>query len=125
MMRIKELSERVGVSTRLLRYYEEQGLLTPRREENGYRCYEEAAVERVRQIRDLLRAGLTTEIIREVLPCLGAAACSQYDDPEFVRRITAERDRLRERVTVLTQNLNALDDYLSAVSRLTPSADAA
>ncbi|MFE3169447.1 MerR family transcriptional regulator [Streptomyces sp. NPDC059224] len=124
-MRIKELSERVGVSTRLLRYYEEQGLITPRREENGYRRYDEAAVERVEQIRGLLGAGLTTEIIREVLPCLGAAACSQYDDPEFVRRIAAERDRLRERVTILTQNINALDNYLSAVSQVAPSADAA
>ncbi|WP_326569909.1 MerR family transcriptional regulator [Actinacidiphila glaucinigra] len=124
-MRIKELSERVGVSTRLLRYYEEQGLITPRREENGYRCYDEAAVERVEQIRGLLGAGLTTEIIREVLPCLGAAACSQYDDPEFVRRIAAERDRLRERVTILMQHVNALDDYLGAVSQVAPSVDAA
>ncbi|QER90496.1 MerR family transcriptional regulator [Streptomyces tendae] len=124
-MRIKELSERVGVSTRLLRYYEEQGLITPRREENGYRRYDEASVERVEQIRGLLGAGLTTEIIREVLPCLGAAACSQYDDPEFVRRIAAERDRLQERVTILTQNINALDNYLSAVSQGAPSADAA
>ncbi|MGW2354026.1 MerR family transcriptional regulator [Actinacidiphila glaucinigra] len=124
-MRIKELSERVGVSTRLLRYYEEQGLISPRREENGYRCYDEAAVERVEQIRGLLGAGLTTEIIREVLPCLGAAACSQYDDSEFVRRIAAERDRLRERVTILMQHVNALDGYLGAVSQVAPSVDAA
>ncbi|WP_392567708.1 MerR family transcriptional regulator [Actinacidiphila glaucinigra] len=56
-MRITELSGRVGVSTRLLRYQEEQGLLAPRREENGYRYHEEAAVERVEQIRGLLGAG--------------------------------------------------------------------
>ena len=36
-MRIRELSERTGVSARLLRYCEEQGLLSPRRQENGYR----------------------------------------------------------------------------------------
>ncbi|MGI5254193.1 MerR family transcriptional regulator [Actinacidiphila glaucinigra] len=124
-MRIKELSEQVGVSTRLLRYYEEQGLLAPLREENGYRSYDEAAVQRVEQIRGLLGAGLTTEIIRDVLPCLAAAACSQYGDPEFVSRITAERDRLRERVTVLTQHLQALDSYLSAVLQAAPSSDAA
>ncbi|WP_438354856.1 MerR family transcriptional regulator [Microbacterium sp. CJ88] len=116
-MKIKELSERVGVSPRLLRYYEDQGLLRPRRAENGYRVYDEALVARVEQIRGLLGAGLTTEIIREVLPCLAAAACSTYDDPGFVRRIADERDRLRERVAVLSQNLRALDDYLDAVEQ--------
>ncbi|MEV5966567.1 MerR family transcriptional regulator [Kribbella sp. NPDC051952] len=117
-MRIKELADRVGVSTRLLRYYEDQGLLSPRRQENGYRVYDEAMVAQVEQIRGLLGAGLTTEIIRAVLPCLAEAACSRYDDPEFVGRIAAERDRLQQRVTLLSQNLRALDNYLNAVTDL-------
>ena len=50
-MRIGELSRRTGTATRLLRYYEEQGLLTPQREENGYREYGEHLVDRVLQIR--------------------------------------------------------------------------
>ncbi|WP_372508680.1 MerR family DNA-binding transcriptional regulator [Amycolatopsis iheyensis] len=33
----------------MLRYYEEQCLIRPRREENGYRSYAEPQVERVRQ----------------------------------------------------------------------------
>ncbi|SDZ32357.1 MerR family transcriptional regulator [Herbiconiux ginsengi] len=124
-MRIKQLSEQVGVSTRLLRYYEEQGLLTPRREENGYRSYDDDAVARVQQIRGLLDVGLTTEIIREVLPCLAEAACSKYDDPEFVARIARERDRLRERVSLLSHNLKALDEYLTSVGGKRPTEAAA
>ncbi|ARQ70063.1 MerR family transcriptional regulator [Streptomyces marincola] len=68
-MLIGELSARTGVSTRLLRYYEEQGLLDAGRAPNGYRAYAEDAVVTVRQIRALLDAGLTTDVIREVLPC--------------------------------------------------------
>ena len=56
-MRIGELAERTGVSTRLLRYYGEQGLLAASRDGNGYRCYDEDAVVRVRQIRRLLARG--------------------------------------------------------------------
>lgn len=115
-MRIKELSERTGVAPRLLRYYEEQGLLQPQREDNGYRVYDESLLRRVQQIRGLLDAGLTTEIIRDVLPCLAQAACSKYDDPVFVQRVAVERDRLKQRVDVMSENLRALDRYLSAVA---------
>jgi MerR family regulatory protein len=37
-LRIGELSRRTGVPTRMLRYYEEQDLLHPERDANGYRC---------------------------------------------------------------------------------------
>jgi hypothetical protein len=48
-MRIGELAERTGVPARLLRYYEEQGLLTPARAANGYRDYGEPLADRVVQ----------------------------------------------------------------------------
>ena len=114
-MRIKELSGRTEVPARLLRYYEEQGLLSPQREENGYRDYEETQVARVLQIRSLLDAGLTTEIIRAVLPCLAEAANSCYPAPDFVARVREERDRMAERHAALSRNLQALDDYLNAL----------
>ncbi|GHH48049.1 MerR family transcriptional regulator [Lentzea cavernae] len=115
-MRIKELSDRTGVSSRLLRYYEEQGLLSPRRQENGYRDYDEPLVARVEQIRSLLDAGMTTEIIRAVLPCLAEAASSRYPAPDFLDRVREERDRMAGRLDDLARNLEAMDAYLDAVA---------
>src|SRR5690348_2448416 len=69
-MRIGELVRRTGVSERLLRYYEEQGLLHPTRRPSGYRVYAEPDVETVRRIRVLLAAGLSTSVIAVVLPCI-------------------------------------------------------
>ena len=46
-MHIGELSVRTGVSRRALRYYEEQGLLLPQRQANGYRSYSDDAPLRV------------------------------------------------------------------------------
>ncbi|MDA3647753.1 MerR family transcriptional regulator [Saccharopolyspora indica] len=69
-MLIGELARISGVDARLLRYYEAQGLLEPRRGANGYREYDENSVVVVRQIRALLEAGLSTEVIRAVLPCV-------------------------------------------------------
>ncbi|GAA5178872.1 hypothetical protein GCM10023322_07070 [Rugosimonospora acidiphila] len=57
-MRIGTLARETGVSERLLRYYEEQGLLRPVRLANGYREYDESDVTTVSHIRALLAAGL-------------------------------------------------------------------
>jgi DNA-binding transcriptional MerR regulator len=69
-MRIGDLAARTGVSDRALRYYEEHGLLSPRRRPSGYRIYTDDDVAAVRRIRTLLGAGLSTAQIREVMPCI-------------------------------------------------------
>ncbi|WP_372446396.1 MerR family transcriptional regulator [Streptomyces chrestomyceticus] len=68
-LRIGELAERTGASARSLRYYEQQGLLRADRDANGYRRYGPDAPETVGQIRELLATGLSTDAIRELLPC--------------------------------------------------------
>ena len=70
---IGELARRTGVSHRLLRYYEEQGLLSARRTAGGHRTYDAGAPETVRRIRALLDAGLPTRLVATVLPCFDDA----------------------------------------------------
>lgn len=119
-MRIGELSERTGTPRRLLRYYEEQGLLLPERHPNGYRAYDERLVDRVMQIRGLLDAGLPTRIIRQILPCLDKPRVIHFSDatPEMIATLEHERDRMTERIQSLVRNRDAIADYLDAV-RLT------
>jgi DNA-binding transcriptional MerR regulator len=118
-MRIGELSRRTGVPARMLRYYEEQDLLHPERAGNGYRCYSVSAVYRVQQIRGLLDAGLTTEIIRKILPFLDKPAqIHLHPDcltPEVAGLLRREAERIQQRIDCLTRNRDALHAYLAAV----------
>lgn len=50
-MNIHEAARQAGTTVRTLRYYEEIGLIEPVREENGYRDFDEAAVQRIKLIR--------------------------------------------------------------------------
>ncbi|MGK3102774.1 MerR family DNA-binding transcriptional regulator [Streptomyces sp. WAC05858] len=50
-MRIGELAKATGATTRALRFYEERGLLSSARAVNGYRVYDERAIQRVANIR--------------------------------------------------------------------------
>lgn len=65
-MRIGELAKMTGMPARMLRYYEEQGLITPRRLDNGYRECDEDLVARVQKIRGLLDSGTPTRIISDI-----------------------------------------------------------
>ena len=67
-MLIGELAHRTGVSQRSLRYYEQQGLLSAERDVHGYRRYGSDSVRTVARIRALLAMGLSTDVIRGVLP---------------------------------------------------------
>ncbi|MFF8835468.1 MerR family transcriptional regulator [Streptomyces sp. NPDC015130] len=116
-MRIGELSERTGTPRRLLRYYEEQGLIVADRLPNGYRVYDESNVDRVVQIRGLLDAGLPTRIIKQILPCLNKPRIIHFPDatPEMLATLEEERDRMTERIRFLTRNRDAVAEYLDAV----------
>jgi DNA-binding transcriptional MerR regulator len=71
-MRIGELAERAGTTTRTLRYYESRGLLPARRAVNGYRTYDEGDLRLVRQIRTLQDFGFGLEETRPFVECLRA-----------------------------------------------------
>ncbi|MFC8431089.1 MerR family transcriptional regulator [Streptomyces sp. NPDC057253] len=118
-MRIGELSRRTGVPTRLLRYYEEQDLLAPERAGNGYRDYGEAAVRDVQQIRGLLDSGLTTEMIRAILPYLSGPEeillPPEHLTAETAALLEAHVDRIQARIDCLARNRDRLSAYLTAV----------
>ncbi|MEV8225880.1 MerR family transcriptional regulator [Streptomyces sp. NPDC079167] len=111
-MRIGELSKATGVSSRSLRYYEEQGLLSGHRLPNGYRDYAEEAVQQVAFIQDLYRAGLSSGIIREILPCAGAQTL-EGDCGELLARVRQVRDELVRQERQLAQRREMLEGYLS------------
>ncbi|ETK35410.1 MerR family transcriptional regulator [Microbispora sp. ATCC PTA-5024] len=94
-MRIGELARRAGVSTRALRYYEQQGLIRARRSANGYREYDEGDVRLVTEIRALMAVGFTLEDARPFVECLRSGHASGGSCPESVavyRRKLAEID---------------------------------
>ncbi|CAM5259565.1 MerR family transcriptional regulator OS=Streptomyces alboniger OX=132473 GN=CP975_32755 PE=4 SV=1 [Streptomyces alboniger] len=113
-MKIGELARRTGVTTRTLRYYEEQDLLHPERAANGYRTYPESAVTRVEQVRDLLAAGLSTRVIRVVVPCFegsGAHLRPQVDE-ELAANLAREVEQMDARINALVRNRDAVCRFL-------------
>lgn len=120
-MRIGELAAVTGVSTRALRHYEAEGLLSSERAPNGYRLYSAEAARRVRNIRELLEIGFTISDVRAFTPYL-----DQDLPPIFGEAGTcATAVRVaRERLGLLRSRIDALSllhDRIAA--RLDPDGD--
>ncbi|MBP2335606.1 DNA-binding transcriptional MerR regulator [Saccharothrix coeruleofusca] len=113
-MRIGELSARTGVSRRLLRYYEEQGLLASTRSPSGQRCYDEEHVQRVGMIRTFLAAGMPSRTIARMVPCMAEP------NADRARLALAAMDRERARLSAAIDDLAAARatlDHLIEVNR--------
>ncbi|MFE0644151.1 MerR family transcriptional regulator [Streptomyces sp. NPDC058877] len=96
-MRIGELAERAGTTTRTLRYYESRGLLTARRTDLGYRTYDEDDLRLLQQIRTLQDFGFALEETRPFVDCLRAGHPAGDSCPASIavyRRKVAELDAL-------------------------------
>ena len=67
-LRIGQLAERLGTTTKTLRFYEKAGLLgAAQRTRSGYRMYPEAAVARARLVLGLRRLGLSIDEVHALL----------------------------------------------------------
>ena len=105
-MKIGELSRRTRVPTRMLRYYQEQGLLSSERLANGYRDYPEGAVDQVELVRGLISSGLPTRLISTMLGMEGvegeelARTCSR----NLAESLADELDTLESKIACLTRS---------------------
>jgi MerR family redox-sensitive transcriptional activator SoxR len=103
VMTIGEVSQRSGVATSALRFYEERSLITSERTSSGHRFFQRAVLRRIAFIVFAQRIGLSLEEIRVELarlPSNSAPAASEWSrlSNEWTSRIDeriAELERLR------------------------------
>ena len=92
---ISQVSKGYGVSPRMLRYYEQTGLIQSlRKDDYAYRVYDETAVNRLRQIIVLRKLRVPVKQIADILNNSGAA----------------------ETVEIFRQNISRLDREITALS---------
>ena len=132
-LRIGEVAERVGVTPRTIRYYEERGLLGSGsdREKGSHRTYAETDVARLQELirlRDLL--GLTLEELVELAEAEEARAALRgrwAEDPsdeerlrivdEAISHVERQLALVRSRQTRLEEFAAELDAKLSRLRR--------
>jgi MerR family redox-sensitive transcriptional activator SoxR len=104
---IGELSERSGVATSAIRYYEGRGLVSSRRTPGNQRRYERAMLRRLAFVRTAQRVGLTLEEVEEALATLPSNRTPTKAD--WTRLSRGWRPRLDEQIARQERLRDTLD----------------
>lgn len=111
-MNIGRASKLSGVSTKMIRYYEQTGLIPKAaRHDSGYRDYDEADVHRLRFIRRARDLGFTVEQIGELLGLWSDRSRASADVKAFaLEHIERLRGKMAE-IEAMVRTLETLADH--------------
>ena len=107
---IGQLSERSGVATSALRYYESRGLISSERTTGNQRRYRQAMLRRVAFIRSAQRVGLTLDEVEEALSTLPEGRTPTKAD--WSRLSHSWRPRIDEQIERLQRLRDKLDSCI-------------
>lgn len=111
-MKIGELSQKTGISTSTIRFYEERGLLMPPvRTASGYRDYPDSAVHRLLVVQRTKKLGFSLDAIRGLFSEEGK--CSRANTLEQVNVRMREVDMMQASLAEQQRELLVLKKMLT------------
>jgi DNA-binding transcriptional MerR regulator len=114
-MKIAEVSERYGLSSDTLRYYERIGLLPHvNRSENGIRDYNELDIRRVDFIKCMRDAGLSLEVLIEYMGLVQQGDATIETRKEI---LVEQRNLVAERLKEMQKTLDLLDHKIEVYEK--------
>ena len=122
-MKIKQAEELVGITSKNMRFYEEQGLISPDRAENGYREYRERDIDALKKIKLLRKFGISVEDIKAVFDGKKSLECCLSNQLEAFEKERENLSHLEELVKVmLISNISIhnldIDHWLEQIEKL-------
>ncbi|WP_218157550.1 MerR family transcriptional regulator [Saccharopolyspora shandongensis] len=110
MRTIGEAAAELGIEAHVLRHWEQAGALTVPRDGNGYRTFDDAALERARTVLKLRRVGLSLpEVTAAMTPKKSAA---QAVVREKIAALESEVRRTQQAITYLRHTADCRHRYL-------------
>ena len=99
-MKINEVEQILGITKANIRFYEKEGLLTPRRTESGYREYSGSDIERLKAIVIYRKLGIPVQQIADILD--GAVSLQDALDAN-IQNLNAEIEKLNGSLALCRQ----------------------
>lgn len=109
---ISNLAKTIGLTTRTLRYYEEMGIMSPpRRQDGGIRVYAPNEVRKLKFILRLKELGLTIKEMQELDFTYAEAKQTDKIIPRLIEMLDYHINKLDEKMSKLASLRKEIVDY--------------
>lgn len=117
-MFIKKLADKLNISTRTIRFYEEKGLISPAKQsESGYRLFSEKEAWRLQTIISLREIGLAVDDIKSILTDM-----DKGDKNEVLYSLEIQRNAMFGQWLQLRANIDTTDRMIESLKNNNPLA---
>ncbi|KRM11437.1 MerR family transcriptional regulator [Paucilactobacillus suebicus] len=118
-MNIKEASEKTGVSSAAIRYYEKEGLIPAiDRSDNGNREIDERIIRRITFARQMRAAGMSIENLRRYIQLFDSNEDNTREQMDLLReqmtQMEEKRDDIQAAIDHLHYKLDHYDDHMQS-----------
>lgn len=116
LLTIGNLSQKIGLPAKTIRFYEEIGLIDiPKRAENGYRIYSADAIEKLSLIKNARDMGLPIPEIRKLMKGCSDGNCSHTKEyvKEEIHEYLKVLDEKIQQMQILRQKLQDLKENIN------------
>lgn len=100
-MKTNELEKEIGLSKYTIRYYEKEGLIQPKREENGYRDYDDETVQKLKIIKFLRNLQISVDDIKAILD----------GELDFRHCLKINQVNMQKQIESMNEIKDTIDDY--------------
>ncbi len=109
-MNVRDAALRSGLPPKTVRYYDEIGLVVPDRRRNGYRDYDDQAVQKLAFLKRARQLGFSIEDCRRLLSLYEDKARASADVKELAEQHLLEIDKRLDELKHLRKTLSDLVD---------------
>jgi DNA-binding transcriptional MerR regulator len=116
-MKIGEIARRLNTTVRTLRFYEEQGLIHPRRTPSGIRIYSEDDLERFSALINLARLGFSLQSLAELADIRKSSNTGDEASRKVAERLMEMDIELADRARAIAEQRADLAKALTLVKQ--------
>ncbi len=117
LKKIGEVAKELGITTRTIRFYEEEGLLEPVRTSKGTRLYSEEHIRRLRVIKELRDMGIPLERIKSIMSIRKDSSSGDEASQKVLSTFEELEREIEEKIQLLNMVLSEINSLKPAVSQ--------